>query len=182
MWYIRANFNKISAITKSLLDGLEFKLLSNNNKFITIVLYDPRIKGPEPGNWDERKRMRSLGYVDPSYYNMTFDYAIVGLIMVSKMEAPYDMYYHSMATVAKNGYGPIMYDKAIEVVSNFGCKLVNHATAYYLREKDKTGIMTTPEASQVWNKYKDRKDVNNHDLGDGFFALSKDPNQKYFYE
>lgn len=92
-----------------------------------------------------------------------------------------DQYYYVSGVSAKNKYGPMLYDKAIEVASKLGCKLINNATDYWIKKKPRPGV-TLPEAWNVWNKYKERQDVTKHDLGDDFYALSKDPNQKYFYE
>lgn len=106
----------------------------------------------------------------------------LGKIEVRRMSPPYEQYYFTFASNAVKGYGPLLYDKAIEVVSRLGCKLVNHATKEHIEKANLPGSATSPSATVVWNKYKEREDVQKHDLGGDFHALSKKPNQKYFYE
>lgn len=167
MWYIVASMRVPSS-------NLEFKVIHNQSRsFFEITLFDK----------SKTKSQESISRASLVKESFDIPYALIGVIRISKSLIPeYGEFFTTMGSNAEKGYGPLLYDKAIEVASENGSKLINHATAMRMQGYENTDEMSSQSATNVWNKYKERKDVTKHDLGNDYFALSKDPNQKYFYE
>lgn len=161
------------------MDGLKFIITPSETNPNSVRLVDTRKLAP---TW--KTNPEAVKKVESEGYSVSYDtpYLILASTYIKRLPPPNESYYYSQATKAKKGYGPLLYDKVIEIVSGLGCKLVNHAGQMRLLHNDTSGGFSSPSATAVWNKYKDRQDVKKHPIDDKFYALSKDPDQKYFYE
>lgn len=182
---------KKADVMETSMEGLQLIIEPNENNPRYIAIADPRMpipailqSRPSEEDFEEYQRVyqeiREKGYILEDFND---PYLLVARTRIERLPPPHENFYYSCATQAKKGYGPLLYDKVIEIVSRLGCKLVNHAGMAYLETNSTDGkFFTSPQATRVWDKYKERSDVTKHDLGNDYHALSKDPNQKYFYE
>jgi len=134
-------------------------------------------------------KTKLLNKNDKEYFEIYNDYKkekypAIGEIMLIRLKDFKEKYFYSTGSKSKKGYGPILYDKAVYILSRIGYKLINHSAAYFLLNHKQHEMMTSPSAKKVWNTYRDdRYDVQKHPIENSpYFAISKDPNQKYFYE
>lgn len=128
----------------------------------------------------------NLTYKLWDYYMQRRDEIVDKIANLKKARNKMSKYLFVKLATAENGYGPVLYDKCIEIASNMNRQLINSINYDALLDNvkldDDSVGRTSAEARSVWQKYKQREDIVKHDLPTGEFSLSKPKGGKFFYE
>ena len=156
--------------------GLKIRI-DNNNAVVPPQVWnnihqlsEEYLQGDGPERWDIEERVQKIIGTTPqvSFYlvkdesiRKSFimnpdDSKILGKVIIRQCDV--NAWYVSYAVV-KRGFGPTLYDKAMEYVSNLGGSLIPHSEAGrkypYLPNSRGTN---TPDSQKVWDFYEEKRD------------------------